>query len=151
MSADAGRSLHPALRYALPALLLLSWVVAVAMMWRGLTTIPSAERLAESHMVRIPTPGSFMLQVGVSIVELAVLIALTWPGRAPVARLWAAALGTLAWFFATTPLGINTVQWAHRRWLAGVALWLLLTAVILTARALLRRLRGRPPFPPDPT
>lgn len=151
MSTDDAVRLHPALRHALPALLLLSWAVAVFMMWRGLTTVPSAERLAESHMVRIPTLNTFLLQVGIGVAELGVLIALTWPGRAALSRLWAAALGTWAWFFATTPLGINTVQWAHRRWLAAVALWLLLTALILTSRALLRRLRGQSPFPSDPT
>lgn len=129
-------------RYALPVLLTLSWGVAVYLMWRGLTTVPSAERLAESRMVRIPTPASFAWQLGLSVVELLAAVALTWPGRYFLPRLWLAALGAWAWFFATAPLGINTVQWAHRRWLAAVALWLLVTAIVAGTRVLVRRVRG---------
>lgn len=123
--------MRPLLRYTLSILLTLSWGVAVYLMWRGLTTIPSAERLAESRLVPIPTPASFARE-----------FALTWPGRRFLLRLWVAALAAWGWFFATAPLGINTVQWAHRRWLAAVALWLLVTAVIAAARALARRGRG---------
>lgn len=136
------RSTLPLLRYTLPILLTLSWGVAVYLMWRGLTTIPSAERLAESRMVQIPTPASFAWELTLSVIELAAAVALTWPGRHFLARIWVAAIVAWSWFFATAPLGINTVQWAHRRWLAAVALWLLLTAVTATVRALVRRARG---------
>lgn len=134
--------MKPLLRYTLPILLTLSWGVAVYLMWRGLTTVPSADRLAESRLVPIPTPASFARELALSATELGAVVALSWPGRRLLLRLWLAALGAWTWFFATAPLGINTVQWAHRRWLAAVAFWLLVTAVVAAARALVRRGRG---------
>ena len=130
------------LRHALPILLTASWGVAVYLMWRGLTTVPSAERLAESRLVPIPTPSSFAKAFALSAAELLAMVALTWPGRRFVLRIWVAALAAWGWFLVTAPLGLNTVQWAHRRWLAAVALWLLVTAVVAAVRSVVRHLRG---------
>lgn len=128
-------------RTALAGALLLSWIALLPLLWRAFATLPSAERLQQSHMVQIPTLQTFGLQVASSAAEVAVLLLLVWPFalRRYLLRLWAAALGTIVYFIATVPLSLTTLQWVHRRWLAAVALVLLAAAVVASIRALVRR------------
>lgn len=130
-------------RYTLPAALLLGWLIMLPLLWRAFTTVPSAERLRESRMVQIPTLETVIQQVGLSAVELGVALLLAWPGRRALSRLWVAAIGAWAWFLATTPLGLSTVQWVHRRWLAATALLLLAAALGASTLRLVRRTRTR--------
>lgn len=132
-------------RFALAAALLLSWILLLPLLWQAFATVPSAERLQQSHMVRIPTLQTLWLQIGLSALELSVLLAVLWPlaSRRYLARLWAAALGSTAYFLFTAPLSLTTLEWVHRRWLAAVALGLLLSALLASAGALLRRSRRR--------
>jgi hypothetical protein len=112
--------------------LLLSWIVLLPVLWSAFSTVPSAERLSQSHMVEIPTLGTVVMLVGKSAAELVVVLALTlpWWRRRYLTRLWLAAVGAWAWFFASTPMGLTRMAWMHRRWLAGVAAALLVAAVV---------------------
>lgn len=128
-------------RFTLPAALVLGWLIMLPLLWRAFTTVPSAERLRESRMVRIPTLDTVIQQAGLSAIELGVALLLTWPGRFALTRLWIAAIGAWAWFLATAPLGLSTVQWVHRRWLAATALVLLACAIGAVILRLVRRTR----------
>src|SRR5512147_1372909 len=85
-----------------------SWLLSLPFGWHAFTTVPAAERLSRSHLVAIPTLHTFLLQVGGSALELVVVLAWLWPGRARwwLARQWLAALGLLLYFLATPPLGL---------------------------------------------
>ena len=130
-------------RRALVVLVAASWLITVPLMWRAFSTLPSAERLERSHMVQIPTLQTLLLQVGISFLEMAVVVAVLWPGyaRAWLLRLWFAALGTTFYFLLTPPLGLTTLQWVHRRWLAALSAGLLITALTASMLALGQRLR----------
>lgn len=120
------------------------------MLWTAFSTIPSAERLAQSRMVEIPTLRTVAVLLVQSAVEAGLLLALLvpWRPRRYLARLWLAAFAIWVWFLATTPLGLTRMAWIHRRWLAGVGAALLVAATILTAARLLtgprRSTPGRP-------
>ena len=125
--------------------MLLSWLVLVPMLWTAFSTVPSAERLAQSRMVRIPTLQTVGLLVLRTAAEAGVLLALLapWRPRFYLSRLWIAAFGVVAWFIGTTPLGLTRMSWIHRRWLAAVGVALLLWAAIATMARIVRGLRAR--------
>lgn len=104
------------------AALVLGWLYMLLNLWSAFATFPSAERLEQSRLVAIPTLQSLALLVGRSVVELAVVLGLTWPWRARlwITRVWAAAVIVAAWFLATTPLSVSATTWVHRRWLAAL-------------------------------
>jgi hypothetical protein len=118
--------------------LILGWLYMLLRMWSAFATFPSAERLEQARLVAIPTLGTLALLGLRSSVELAAVLALTWPwsARLWILRVWSAALIVAIYFVATAPLGISAVTWVHRRWLVGMAAGL---AVIATA-ALIARL-----------
>jgi hypothetical protein len=138
-------------RLALWVALLLSWLILLPMLWTAFSTVPSAERLAQSRMVRIPTLQTVGLLVLQSAVEVGVLLALLFPWRPRfyLARLWIAAFAVVAWFIATTPLGLTRMSWIHRRWLAAVGVALLFWAAIATMARIVRGLRARNSGPLD--
>lgn len=141
-------------RIGLSLALFASWLFLLPALWKAFSTVPSPERLKESHMIRIPTLETVGIQAAVSGIELAVLIALLWPWwhRWWVARIWTAALGTTLWFLLTPPLGLTAVHLMHRRWLAAVAFTLLLGAMVATLNALRnwRRMQTGPEQTPRP-
>lgn len=120
-------------RRAFWLVLLLSWMVAVWYMWDAMTTIPSAERLQQIRLVDIPGPRSFFSAAIFSGMELALILAALWPWRSAWygTRLAITALGTVTWFIMTTPLGLNRMDWVHRRWLAFLVLAQVAALVVL--------------------
>lgn len=130
MSRGPGRA-----RIALWLGLLVSWVVLLPALWTAFSTVPSAERLAQSRMVEIPTLRTVGLLVGRATLEIGVLLALLFPWRRRLylTRLWLGAIAVGVWFIATTPLGITRMSWIHRRWLALVGVGLLAAAGVATA------------------
>jgi hypothetical protein len=108
------------IRFAFWMTLAVSWAVAVWYMWDAVTTVPSPERLQESRLVAIPTPRTFVTAVVFSAMELAVVLALLWPGRPSyyASRLALTSLSVFTWFLMTTPMGLSRMDWVHRRWLA---------------------------------
>jgi hypothetical protein len=128
-------------RLALTLLLLLGWIALVPLLWSAFSTLPSAERLEQSRMARIPTLGAFLFMIGKSAAELLAVLALTWPRvRGYATRLAAAAFVLVAWFFISTPLSLTRMEWLHRRWLVAMVLLLLVALVLELA---LRRVRPR--------
>jgi hypothetical protein len=129
-------------RFALWLALLVSWLVLLPLLWTAFATVPSAERLAQSRMVRIPTLETVGLLVLQTAVEAGVLLALLFPWRPRfyLSRLWIAAFAVGAWFIATTPLGLTRMSWTHRRWLAAVGAALFLWAAVAT----IARIAGGP-------
>jgi hypothetical protein len=128
-------------RLALWLALVASWLVTLPYSWRAFATVPSAERLARSRLVEIPTLQTLFSQLGTSALELGVLLALLWPwsARRWLLRLWTATLGLLLWFLATPPLGLSNLSWVRRRWLAAVALLLFVSATMATISVLTGR------------
>lgn len=146
--AQFGSRLESAARLTVWALLVLSWVVAVAYMWDALTTLPSAERLEESKVVGIPTPRLFLTAAIFSAMELALVLALLWPWRSEyyASRLAVTALALVTWFITTTPMDLSRMDWVHRRWLAALILLTLLALVVLLAYRLVRRVAAVSPW-----
>lgn len=131
---------HSRRRFALTILLALGWIALVPMLWSAFSTLPSAERLEQSRMARIPTLGAFLFVLGKSAVELLAVLALTWPRvRGYATRLAVAALGLVAWFFFSTPLSLTRMEWLHRRWLVAMVLLLLAALVLELGLRLVRR------------
>lgn len=145
---EVGHRLESAARLTFWAFLALSWVVAVAYMWDALTMVPSAERLAESKLVGIPTPRMFFTAAIFSAMELALVLALLWPWRPDyyASRLAVTALALATWFVTTTPMDLSRMDWVHRRWLAGLTLLTLLALVVLLAYRLVRRVVAVSPW-----
>ncbi|HSJ25843.1 MAG TPA: hypothetical protein VK929_14295 [Longimicrobiales bacterium] len=125
--------------------LILGWLAMLLQLWSAFATFPSAERLEQSRLVAIPTLQSLALLVGRSIVELGVVLALTWPWQARlwITRVCAAAIAVAAWFVATTPLSVSATSWVHRRWLAAMVAGLLLVAAVALLARLTRAAGGR--------
>jgi hypothetical protein len=134
-----GSGLH--WRVALWVGLIGGWLVMLLYLWSAFATFPSAERLEHTRMVRIPTLRSIALLAGRSAIELAGLLALLWPwhGRRFTLRLFAAATLLAGWFLATTPLSLSAAGWVHRRWLAAMALGLVIALAAAVAASLVRR------------
>ena len=127
-------------RFVFWLLLIASWIALLPFLWGAFSTVPSAERLAQSHTVEIPTLGTLARVVLVSALELGVALAAAWPrGRLYGARLGAGAAGLAAWFIASAPLGITRLEWMHRRWLALVVVGLAGAAVVAGVRVVVRR------------
>jgi hypothetical protein len=107
-------------RIAFWALLILSWITAVAFMWEAMTRVPSAERLEESKLVAIPTLRTFLTAAIFSGMELAIVLAALWPWKPDfyASRLGVTALALVTWFITTTPMDVSRMDWIHRRWLA---------------------------------
>jgi len=137
----------PRPRLLLWALLAASWLVLLPLLWSAFATLPSAERLAESHMAEIPTLATLGWTVLRSALEAGAVLMLLWPWweRGFLLRLWAAALGALSWFLATTPLSVTRLWWVHRRWLAVLMLGLLMAAAGWTLARAVRRFTGAAP------
>jgi hypothetical protein len=123
--------------------LVIGWLYMLLRMWDSFATFPTEERLEHSRTVAIPTLQSLALLMGRSAIELAVVLALTWPwaARRWAARAWAAALLLAAWFIATAPLTLSGVMWVHRRWLAATALFLAVAGTVSAAAWVIRRIR----------
>lgn len=120
----------------------------VAFMWDAVTTVPSAERLAESRLVEIPGARTFITAVIFSALEVGVVLVALWPWRPAYygARLAGAALALLTWFVMTTPMGaLSRMDWVHRRWLAFMFLATVASLIALLLYRLGRRLGGRAP------
>ncbi|HEX6588936.1 MAG TPA: hypothetical protein VF039_07935 [Longimicrobiales bacterium] len=127
-------------RFVFWLLLIASWIALLPFLWSAFSTVPSAERLAQSHTVEIPTLGTLARVVLVSALELGVALAAAWPrARLYVARLAAGALVLATWFIASAPLGITRLEWTHRRWLALVIVGLAGAAVVVGVRDAVRR------------
>lgn len=126
-------------------LLVASWVVAVALMWEAMTTVPSAERLQETRLVEIPGPRRFFAAAAFSAMELAVVLAALWPWRPAYygARLAVTGLAVLTWFVTTTPLDLSRMDWIHRRWLAFLVLAMVGALVVLLAYRAIRSVLDR--------
>ncbi len=120
-------------RVALWICLIVGWGVMVVYMWDAVTTLPDADRLAESRLVAIPGARTFITSVIFSGLELAVVLAALWPGWSGwwASRLSITALGLVTWFIMTTPMReLSRLDWVHRRWLAFM--FLVLVAALAT-------------------
>jgi hypothetical protein len=131
-------------RLGLTLLLVLGWLLLLPLLWNAFSTLPSAERLAESRMARIPTLQAFLFIAGRSAAELLGVLALTWPrSRLYATRLAATTAGLLVYFLFSAPLSLTRMAWLHRRWLALVLLTLFAALVIELIVRAARRSRGR--------
>lgn len=126
-------------------LLIVSWAVMVAYMWEALTTLPSAARLEEGRMAVIPTPRAFAAAAIFSALELGVVLAALWPWWPAYypARLGLTAMALVTWFIITIPMGLNQMDWVHRRWLGFMILATTIALVVELAYRLLERLVDR--------
>jgi hypothetical protein len=116
----------------LPWLVLIpGWLYMLLHLWSAFATFPAAERLEHSRLVAIPTLSSLAVLGLRSALELAAVLALTWPwsSRLWVARVWTAAMGLAVYFIVTAPLGVSAMTWVHRRWLAAMAVGLAAVAI----------------------
>jgi hypothetical protein len=124
-------------RIGLAAAVAASWLVAVPLMWRAVTTVPSAQRLQamSSRIMHVPSPTTFLRTAGQSLVELLVLLLLLWPfwRRLWLARLLVAFLALGTWAVLTMPLELTTLEQVHHQWLVGcdVALFLAMVVTLL--------------------
>lgn len=118
------------LRFALLALLVVGWVLAVSLMWGTLDTAPSDPRLAGSPL-GAPTMRTFYAAALFSALELALILAILWPGRTEyyALRLGICVLALATWL-VTTPRGdASGLDRVHRQWL--IAMIALLAAALL--------------------
>ena len=138
---QGGPGLH--WRLAVWAALVLGWLVMLLHLWSAFATFPTAERLEQARMVRIPTLRSIALLAGRSAIEVGALLALLWPWRPRRYTLRLCVAGTLmaGWFLATTPLTLSAAGWVHRRWLAATAAGLVLACVVTAVARLALRVR----------
>jgi hypothetical protein len=127
------------------AALVVGWVVMVGLMWDALTMIPSAERLEASRMAVIPTPRTFFTAMTFSALELALVLAVLWPWWTGyyATRLGVTALALSTWFVMTIPMGLNRMDWIHRRWLAAMALATAAALIVTLGYRLIRRAVAR--------
>jgi hypothetical protein len=130
-------------RLALWAALVMGWLVMLLHLWSAFATFPTAERLEQARMVRIPTLRSIALLAGRSALEITALLALLWPWRPGRYTLRLCVAGALlaGWFLATTPLTLSAAGWVHRRWLAATAAGLVLACIATALVGLASRLR----------
>ncbi len=145
MAADRGR----AGRILLVALLAVSWLVTVPLLWHSVTTVPSTARLQamSSRIMHPPGPTTFLRTAGQSLLELLVLVALVWPGwrRFWLLRLLLAFAGLAVWAVATMPLELTQLEQIQHQWLVGCDLAILLAMVVtVVARSVgaIRRTRN---------
>jgi hypothetical protein len=124
----------------------LSWPVMLARMWAAFWTLPSAELLERQRTVQAPTLTDLWTEAAVSGIELAAVCLLVWPRweRYYRTRLLLAGAGAFAWFVASAPLAITSVQRVHRLWLFLLAVFLLAAFLVAVAAAGVRVLRGGP-------
>ena len=124
------------------AVLIASWIVLLALMWKAFTTMPSAQELADAKHVPPPLPRDAIRLAVTSLVELLVVIAMLWPRRTLYAtRALTAAVLIAMWFFATTPLSLNRMQLVHRQWLVLIVLGSIAAAIAQGGPYLLQRAR----------
>lgn len=122
--------------------LLAGWLVLLPFLWQGFADVPNADRLEQRHTVGIPTLATLGWTVAKSFLELVGVLVLAWPrGRWYAPRLWLAGLGLAVWFVWSTPLGITSLEWAHRRWLAGMVVGVVAGAIVATVASLIARSR----------
>jgi hypothetical protein len=121
--------------------LVLSWLAMLILMRHEFWTFPAPEVLQRERMVRAPTMQSLVTNAVRSGVELLLLTLLLWPGRAYAVRLATTTAGLIPYYVLTTPLGITSVDQVYRRWLAIVALVLLLATILTVSRVTVRMLR----------
>ncbi len=138
----AGRSGRIGLTLAIAA----SWLAAVPLMWRAVTTVPSAERLQamSSRIMHVPSPTTFLRTGGQSLVELLLLLLLLWPfwRRLWLTRLLVAFLALGTWAVLTMPLELTTLEQVHHQWLVGCDVALLLAMVVTIGARVWRAIRG---------
>ncbi len=125
-------------RIVLTAAIAVSWLVTVPLMWRAVTTVPSAARLQamSSRIMHVPTPTTFLRTTGQSLIELLVLLLLLWPFWRPLwlTRVLVAFLALGTWAVLTMPLELTNLEQVHHQWLVGCDVALLL-AIVLTILA----------------
>lgn len=121
--------------------LLLSWIAMLILMRIEFWTLPAPEALQRERMVRLPTMQTLRTSAVQSAVEFLVLALLLWPGRAYGVRLALTSAGLLVYYVVSAPMAITSVEQVHRRWLAAVAVVLLLATVGIFLRAAVRVLR----------
>jgi hypothetical protein len=125
-------------RVAVSLVIFISWLTLVVLMWRAFRTLPTAAELADARHIRPPLPADFIRNLLTSTAEMVVLVVILWPRwvRQYILRVALALAMLVAWFFATVPLDLNTMEWLHRRWLALLVVLLL---VILLSYPILQR------------
>jgi hypothetical protein len=121
--------------------LLLSWIVMLLLMRSEFWTLPAPEALQRERMVRPPTMQDLLTLALRSAGEILVLILLLWPGGGYAVRLSLTAVGLILYFVATAPMALTSVEQIHRRWLAAVAVVLLVATILTLLRAAVRALR----------
>lgn len=118
-------------RWLVFALIVASWPIMVLLMWRALWTVPDAAVLQSPRMVPPPTLASFWLQTAMAAAEVAALAVLIWPRwRRWGLRVGLAALALPAWFLATVPNGLTTVDQVHRRGLVALVVVVWVAAIV---------------------
>lgn len=122
--------------------LVLSWIVMLILMRSEFWTLPAPEAVQRERMVRPPTMDSLLTRAGRSAVELLLLTLLLLPGRAYAVRLALTTVGLILYYVLTTPMAITSVEQVHRRWLAAVAVVLLVATILTLSRAVARALRA---------
>lgn len=128
------------LRFGLWALLIAGWAAAVWLMWAALGTGPSDPRL-ESSPIASPTMRTFYAAALFSGLELALILAVLWPGRAEyyATRLAVCAMALGTWFVMTTRLDATGMDRVHRQWLLAM---IAVLVIALIATLLYRALRA---------
>lgn len=132
MTGQSGRHL----RFGLVALLVVGWAVAVWLMWGALDTGAPDPRLDGSPLAT-PTMRTFYAAALFSALELALILAILWPGRAEyyAARLGTCVLALATWLVMTPRSDAIGMDRVHRQWLS--------TMIVLLAGALLGTLLYR--------
>lgn len=112
---------HIPLRFGLWVLLIIGWALAVWLMWAALGTGPSDPRLEGSPLAS-PTTRTFYAAALFSGLELAVVLAILWPGRAEyyATRLALCVLAVATWFVITTRIDATGMDRVHRQWLIAM-------------------------------
>lgn len=124
------------LRFGLVALLVVGWALAVWLMWGALDTGASDPRL-EAAPLATPTMRTFYAAALFSALELALIVAILWPGRAEyyAGRLGVCVLALATWLVITPGSDAIGMDRVHRQWLT--------TMIVLLAGALLGTLLYR--------
>lgn len=109
------------LRFGLWALLIASWAAAAWLMWVALGAGPSDPGLETSPLAS-PTARTFYAAALFSGLELAVILAILWPGRAEyyATRLALCVMAIATWFVVTAGLDATGMDRVHRQWLIAM-------------------------------
>lgn len=118
------------LRFGLVTLLVVGWAVAVWLMWGALETGSPDSRL-EGSPLATPTMRTFYAAALFSALELALILAILWPGHAEyyTARVGVCVLALATWLVMTPGSDASGMDRVHRQWL--IAMIALLTVALL--------------------